>query len=384
MEAFLVYLALATLLFFIAFGVDLAVGNRSTKFLKDVCLVSDSLSPKVSAIIPARNEEKNIQEALQSVLNQDYPNLEIIALNDRSTDRTGAILAGMAAADARLRLVQVAELPKGWLGKNHALYRGSLEATGELLLFTDADVVMRPSTLSKAVPYLVEQNLHHLTVVPEIRMPGIFLDMFAATFGIFFALYARPWKAKDPKSKRFVGIGAFNLVRSEVYRAAGTHQAIALRPDDDMKLGKLIKSRGYRQELLFGEDMLHVEWYASLGELIHGLMKTGFAGVNYSVVAAVASSAALFAIGFWPWLAIFLTHGATAALNAFTVLLTLAISWDNARFHHLRRWYGIGFPICTILFIYIIWRSMLAAILNHGIDWRGTHYPLAELKANKF
>ncbi len=383
MQTFLFCLALLTLLFFAAFGIDLALGNRSMKSLKHVEVAPKSPRPRVSIIIPARNEERNIEEALRSVLSQDYPNFEIIAVNDRSEDSTGAILARLAKAKPRLRVVEITELPKGWLGKNHALYFGAGQATGELLLFTDADVVMQPSTVTKAVGYMLERELHHVAVLPEIRMPGILLGMFTAAFGIFFAQYARPWKAKDPKSKRFVGIGAFNLVRVEVYRAVGTHQAIAMRPDDDMKLGKLIKQRGSRQELLSGRDMMRVEWYTSLGELVEGLTKNSFAAVNYSVAAAVGASAFLFAVYVWPFLAVFLTRGATEFLNLGVVLVIVALGWDNARYHGQRPWYGIGMPICAAVFIYIVLKSTLLALLNDGIDWRGTHYSLAELRANK-
>lgn len=382
-DNFLFYLAIATLLFWTAFGIDLAFGNRSTRFLKDLPLPTEAPSHRVSIIIPARNEERNIEEALQSILGQDYGNLEIIVVNDRSTDRTGAILDRMARSHPRLRLVHVRELPAGWLGKNYALYYGAQKASGDLLLFTDADVVMQPSTVSRAVGYMVERQLDHLAIAPEVRMPGVLLQLFVGAFGIFFSLYARPWKAKDPKSKWYIGIGAFNLVRRKIYRGVGTHRAIAMRPDDDIKLGKLIKRNGYRQEFLFGTEMMHVEWYASVGELIDGLMKNAFAGVDYRVSAIVGASIAQFLLNVWPFLGVFLTHGVARAINVVVVLAIIALCSQAARFLNVMRWYGIGFPIATLLFIYIMWRAMLIAIFNGGVTWRGTHYSLAELKANK-
>ena len=383
MEPLLFSLAIATLVFFVAFGIDLVVGNRSIRFLKEVPSTGNALGPKVSIIIPARNEERNIQEALRSVLSQDYENTEIIVIDDRSTDQTAAILDRMAQADPRLRVVHVRELPPGWLGKNHGLYVGAHQATGDVLLFTDADIVMQPASVRKAVGYMVTNRLDHLTITPEVRMPGILLDVFVGAFTVFFSLYARPWKARDPKSKRFIGIGGFNLVRAPVYRAVGTHRAIAMRPDDDIKLGKLIKWGGYRQELLFGRDMLQVEWYSSLRELVDGLMKNAFAGVNYSILAVLSFSIAQFLLNVWPFLGLILTHGITRILNVVVVLLIMFLCWDIAQFHNSRRWYGIGFPISSLLFIYIIWRSMLMTLVNDGIRWRGTHYPLAELRANK-
>jgi hypothetical protein len=207
--------------------------------------------------------------------------------------------------------------------------------------------------------------------------------MFAGAFAIFLALYCKPWKAKKPRSRSSVGIGAFNLVRAAVYRAVGTHQAIAMRPDDDLKLGKLIKTRGYAQEFLFGKEMVHVEWYSSVRELIDGLMKNAFAGADYSIAVVVAGSVAQLTFTVWPFFGVFLTHGFTQIINIIIVGGIPLLLWDTARFHGFRRWSGIGFPFATVLFIYIMWRAMLTTLWNQGIRWRGTHYPLKELKANK-
>jgi glycosyltransferase involved in cell wall biosynthesis len=383
MNIFFFYLAVVTLLIWVVIGIELVIGSRSIGFLKDAPSSKRQPSPKVSAIIPACNEERNIREALRSVLNQDYENMEFIIINDRSTDQTGAILTRMKSEDSRLTVLQITELPSGWLGKPHALYYGAQHASGEVFLFTDADVIMHPSTVSKAVSYMLDHQLDHLTIASEIRMPGVLLGMFAAAFGIFFSLYARPWKANNPRSPNYVGIGTFNMIQAAAYRAVGTHQAIAMRPDDDMKLGKLVKKNGYKQNILFGRDMIYVEWYSSLRGLINGLMKNTFAGVDYSITAIVAGSVAQLLLNFWPFSAVLLTTGSTRIINIVIALTIILLCRDGARFHNYQRWNGIGFPVCTLLFIYIMWRAMMTTIINNGIDWRGTHYPLASLKANK-
>lgn len=383
MGPFLFWLAIATLLIWIALCIELTLGNRSIRFLRDLPPPAEPPSQRVSIIIAARNEARNVEEALRSILRQDYANLEVIAVDDRSTDRTGAILDRVAGTDPRLRIVHLKELPPGWLGKNYALAHGAEQASGDLLLFTDADVVMQPSTVSRAVGYLLEHRIDHLAIAPDVRMPGALLKLFAGAFAIFFSLYARPWKAKDPRSKRYVGIGAFNLVRRDVYRSVGGHRAIAMRPDDDLKLGKLVKRNGYRQEFLFGTQMMQVEWYASVGDLIDGMMKNAFAGVDYRVSAIVAASMGQLLLNVWPVLGLFLTHGPTRALNAVVVLLILMQCRYSARFLTVPPWHGVGFPLATLLFIYIMWRSMLIAIVSGRVTWRGTHYSLAELKANK-
>jgi cellulose synthase/poly-beta-1,6-N-acetylglucosamine synthase-like glycosyltransferase len=382
MAAFLLLLAVATLVAHLATAFEILRGNRSIRFLRDLPPLASPL-PRVSIVIPARNEERNLEEALRSVLALDYDNLEIEVVEDRSTDRTGEILERMAAAEPRLRVVRVRELPPGWLGKNHALWLGAEKATGEFLLFTDADVVMAPSALRRAVGAMAADGLDHLTATPEIERPSALFEMFIGAFSLFFALFTRPWKVKDPKSPRYVGIGAFNLVRASAYRAVGGHRTIAMRPDDDLKLGKILKGGGFRQELAFGQGMLRVEWYASVRELIQGLMKNAFSGVDYRVSVVVFSTVFQLTLLVWPFLAILMTSGPTRWLNLASVLVLVALCWINAPLAGVRRWHGVGFPLATLLFLYIVWRATVLTLWNDGIDWRGTHYPLAELKANK-
>ncbi|HEY5512071.1 MAG TPA: glycosyltransferase family A protein, partial [Geomonas sp.] len=267
--------------------------------------------PKVTLVVAARNEERNIAEALRSLLCLDYPDYELLVVNDRSEDTTGAILEELSADQPRLRVIQVSELPAGWLGKNHALWVGARAAAGELLLFSDADIVMEPTVLSRAVTFLLDQGVDHLAVTPVLRMPTLFLDMFGASFILFFCMFSRPWKARDPRSRFHIGIGAFNLVRTAAYWKAGGHRRIALRPDDDMKLGKILKLDGFRQESAYGGGLLTVEWYATLGELIRGLEKNAFAGVDYRLTLVLLGALCHLTASVWPYLAIFLTTGAT-------------------------------------------------------------------------
>src|SRR3954468_271576 len=177
MAAILFLLALATLLAHVATAVQVYRGVRSIRALRDLPPLAGPL-PRVSIVIPARNEERNLEEALRSILALDYDNLEIDVVDDRSTDRTGEILDRMALADPRLRIVHVRDLPPGWLGKNHALWLGAEKATGDYLLFTDADVVMEPSTLRRAAGLMAADGLDHLMASPEIERPSALFEMF--------------------------------------------------------------------------------------------------------------------------------------------------------------------------------------------------------------
>lgn len=379
----MLWLAAATLLIYLALAVEVVRGNRSIGHLKDVPPLDPAGAPAVTVVIPARDEARGIEAALRSVLAQDYPGLEILVVDDRSTDGTGAILDRMAVEDPRLRVVHITGLPPGWLGKNNALQHGAGQARGEILLFADADVVMHPTTVRRAVAYLLERGLDHLTLTPRIRMSSLLLELFIGTFSIQFALYLRPWRAKDPKSDRFVGIGAFNMVRAAVYRAAGMHGPIAMRPDDDIRLGQLLKKKGFRQDILFGSPLVEVEWYSSLGELVRGLEKNAFAGVDYRVSMVVLATLANLVLSIWPFLGIFLTEGPARWLNLAVMGVFVLLCWSNAPLAHVPRWHGLTYPAGVLLFLYILWRATLITLRQGGIRWRGTLYPLAELKANK-
>jgi glycosyltransferase involved in cell wall biosynthesis len=381
--AFLFWLALITFCLLVATTIEFAVGNRSLHRLSKAPAIDTANAPSVSVVVAARNEARNIEAALQSLLRLDYPKIEFIVVNDRSTDETGQILDRIAATDPRLRVALLTELPKGWLGKNHALHVGAERAKGELLLFTDADVVMAAETLRHAVGYLQAAKLDHLAVAPRITVNGTLLNIFCGSFIVFFGLYAKPWKASDPKSTRHIGIGAFNLIRTEVYRSIGGHAPIAMRPDDDMKLGKLIKKSGYRQEMVLGDGMVTVEWYSSVRELVGGLEKNSFAGLEYSLVLLVISSIAQLAAFIWPVAAIFLTAGATRWLNAGCLAAIAVLYLDNNRRHGAKAGYVLGFPLAVLLLLFILWRATLKTLITDGISWRDTHYSLRELKANK-
>ena len=339
--------------------------------------------PSVTILIPARNEEQKIEEALHSVQALDYPDLEIIILDDRSTDGTAAIVERVAAGDARIRVLHIEELPPGWLGKNHALQLGSEIARGEFLLFTDADVVFEPSTLRRSVTVMERDGLDHLAAGFFIRTPSLLVDLFVATFSYFFILYVRPWGISDPGSSSHIGIGGFNLVRADLYRKAGGHQPIAMRPDDDIKLGKLLKKNGARQRLADSEGLLQVEWYSSLPELIDGLMKNGFSGVEYSLPLLVGATVAQLILSVWPFVAVFVTHGVVRWENVAISIVTLMLVAIMARKNGGRAGYSLAFPFCTLLFLFILWRSAFLALRHGGIRWRETFYPLSELRANR-
>ncbi|HEY7022236.1 MAG TPA: glycosyltransferase [Ktedonobacterales bacterium] len=339
--------------------------------------------PRVSIIVPARNEEQGVRAAVESLLRQDYPALERVVVDDRSTDRTGAILSDLAEEHpGHLRVVTVTELPDGWLGKNHALWLGARQSSGEWLLFTDADVIFDPTCLRRAVAYAEAQKLDHLTMSPTLLAHGYWLNAFVNFFLYAFAVFAQPDLANGPRSQVGVGVGAFNLIRRSAYERIGTHRAISLRPDDDIKLGMRVKLSGLRQRLLNGANVLSVRWYATLGEAIRGLEKNSFAGVEYRVSRVLGAVAILAGALAAPWALVWIARGwkrrLLAAAVATQTLTYVGANWLNRR-PILR--YLPSFPFTALLFCYVALRSTWLTLRQGGIRWRGTIYPLDELRA---
>lgn len=339
--------------------------------------------PAVSILVAARDEAWGVEACVRSLLALDYPGLEIIAVDDRSTDATGAILERLAAQDPRLRVMQVTELPPGWLGKNHAQWLGAGQARGELLLFTDADIEFSPAALRDAVSILEAEALDHLALGPALTLPGIRLAASVAYFARQFAVLLRPWRARDPKSGGHIGIGAFNLVRAQAYRAAGGHERIALRPDDDVRLGKLLKDAGFRQDLRHAPDALRVTWYGSVGEFVRGLEKNVLAGLDYRGALGLAGLALLAAVEMLPWVVLAAGEGAARAAAAAAIgaaMLSIAAILHVARAPVAA---ALLEPYAALVFAWACMRAIVLAYVRGGIVWRGTHYRLEDLRRNQ-
>jgi cellulose synthase/poly-beta-1,6-N-acetylglucosamine synthase-like glycosyltransferase len=363
--------------------VMLLINYRQIVRLLDVPIPQLDAWPTVSLIAPARNEERNIEAAMRSLLALDYPHLQITIINDRSTDRTGEILERLAAEEPRLNVVEIAKLPPGWLGKNHALHVGARRSDGEWLLFTDADILFEPTTLRRAIGYAREHLLDHLAAYPDVRMPSWLLNAFVITFATMFTMFIRPWQVRDPKSKAYIGIGAFNLVSAAAYRTAGGHVPIRMRPDDDLKLGHLMKLNGFRSDVVNGQGAVTVEWYSTLGEMVRGLEKNSAAPLEYSLPAVTGSVLVLFFAYIWPFLAVWFTSGWTQLCFAAAIVLLLIANCLTAIDVKQPLWRALLFPLAIAIFAYINARGMVLLLIRGGIQWRDTFYPLAALKENR-
>jgi cellulose synthase/poly-beta-1,6-N-acetylglucosamine synthase-like glycosyltransferase len=339
--------------------------------------------PRVSIIVPARNEQAKIEECITSLLNLDYPNYEIIAVDDRSTDATGEILDRIAArpeARERLRALHIEELPAGWLGKPHAMWTAVEQATGEWLLFTDADVIFKPESLRRVLGYAESDHADHVVLFPRMVMHNPGERLMIAFFQTLFVFGHRPWKVADPKAKDHMGVGAFNLIRRRAYQAIGTHRTLRLEVLDDMKLGKLVKNAGFAQRNVLGDDLISIRWAEGALGVVRNLTKNSFAIMSFEWPRAIASCFALLFLNLGPFLGVWLAHGVTRALYGVDLVAIFCVYAGMSMSSSIRPYYFFLHPISTVLFTYTMIRSMLHTLRHDGIVWRDTHYSLEELK----
>jgi cellulose synthase/poly-beta-1,6-N-acetylglucosamine synthase-like glycosyltransferase len=337
------------------------------------------VEPAVAIIIAVRNEEEDVEKALQSICHINYSNYRIIVLNDRSTDSTGAILERMKIMYPAINVIAINTLPDGWLGKNNALYQGYLQSTEEWMLFTDADIVFHPDALSRAMGYVEKHNLDHLTIFPQTVSRSVMLNSVLATFALMLVLYIRPWDVRNPKRKAAMGVGAFNLVKRTAYEKAGTHAPISLRPDDDLKLGQLIKQAGFRSDVLSGKEYLTLEWYKTLKQFRDGLMKNSFSISNYKLSGAIVNALASFVcIGLpVPLMLIFGSASVQIAACAIIVFQMIYMELTSPN----KWWYALVIPFAGALMAYVVMRAAILTLKQGGIYWRDSFYSLAELKS---
>jgi glycosyltransferase involved in cell wall biosynthesis len=345
-------------------------------------------NPRVAIVVPARNEEASIRQALSQLLVLDYDNYEVIAVDDRSTDRTGAIMDDLATCSdgrarpskAELRVVHITELPPGWMGKAHAMWSAAKESTADWILFTDADVMFRPDCLRRAIAYAEAERADHLVLFPRTIMKRPGEKMMLAFFQLMFVFGHRPWKVADPKAKDHIGVGAFNLVRRHVYEAVGTYGALRFEVVDDMKLGKVIKNAGFRQRNVLGEDLLELHWAQGALGVVRNLTKNFFAVMSFQAWRAIGFCVAAAFINIMPFFGVFLAQGWARLPYVVALACLFFLYFGMSLFSDVRPWYVLLHPLGTLLFIYTMLRSMFFALRNRGVEWRGTMYPLDELR----
>jgi cellulose synthase/poly-beta-1,6-N-acetylglucosamine synthase-like glycosyltransferase len=341
-------------------------------------------SPRVTVIVPARDEAENVRACLKSLIGQDYGNLRIMAVDDRSNDETGAILRALAEAHReRMEMMSVVELPPGWLGKTHAMATAARRAIEQdrpqYLLFTDADIIFRADAIRRAVAQAVAEDADHFVLLPTTIVKAAGEGMLLAYLQVMSLWAVRPWRVADARARRdAIGVGAFNMIRTSAYERLGGFEAAPMEILEDLDLGRRVKRAGLRQRVATGPGMVSVHWAAGALGIVTGMTKNLFAMFRFRPERILAGAlwTGIFCLGPVVMLGFALTQVAgvvaLAAVAGFYVLSgrTSRISWG----------YALGFPIAVIAVMYSMFRSMAVTVVHGGVSWRGTFYTLKDLR----
>jgi len=339
-------------------------------------------SPSITAIVPACNEEDDIASTLHSLLAQDYSNLQIVAVDDRSTDSTGVIIDTIAAQHPeKLRTLHVTELPPGWLGKTHAMALAARQSPTDYLLFTDGDVTFQPTAIRLSLANAVATHADHLVTMPTTIIKRWDEAAILGFFQIFGLWGARPWRVADPKSKRdALGIGAFNLLRRSAYLEVGGFEALRMEIIEDLGLARRIKRAGLAQRVAFGRGLVTVHWASGANGLVSVMTKNLWAAFRFNIWLALLACLWLFTFCVAPAIALFFSITRIPA-----ILTVVAVAWAYrlmSRPSGISPWNFLFFPFSALVFIFTLLRSMLITLKQGGVIWRGTFYSLAELRKN--
>jgi glycosyltransferase involved in cell wall biosynthesis len=339
-------------------------------------------TPSVLIVVPARNEGAQIEQCLRSLLALDYGNYKICAVDDRSDDATGEIMDRLRREHPeKLRVLHVAELPAGWLGKTHGMWRGADEDDSDWILFTDGDIIFRPGSLRRAITYAEASRTDHLVLFPTMLMKTFGERMMLAFFQLVFSLVHRPYKVSDPKTHDAIGVGAFNLVRRAVYQDIGTYRALRMEVLDDMKLGAAVKAHGFTQRCAFGEGLVSLRWAEGAAGVVRNLRKNMFSAVRFSwTLAALAVLAAIvFHLG--PWIGLILAPGFAKVGFVVAIAVIAAMYYGMSRHSEVPALYFWTQPVATVIVIYALLESARSSLVHGGVVWRGTTYSLEQIHA---
>ncbi len=345
-------------------------------------------APLISICVPARNEERNIRRCVEALLAQDYPNFEILVLEDRSTDSTAKILDSLPKQDARLRIIPGDALPLGWAGKPHALVQASASALGKWLCFIDADPFPAPETISAVYAKALESEADLFSIFTHQEM-GSFWERTILPL-VLTALSAgfSPRKVNDPKSDIAIANGQFIFIKRTVYDAIGGHAAIKDSIVEDKDLAVLTKSSGYRLIVADGGDFVSTRMYTSLPEMWEGWTKNIYLGLRddprlvvLGIFGAFLAFSAALLLPLWVGIGVYLTVASPNQVS-FVILSEALILWGTLIYWRIRandameipRWYAFTVPLGAAIFGTMMLTSAFKVILGKGVVWKGRRY----------
>lgn len=361
---------------------------RHIRTLAALAVADPPVWPRVSVIMPARDEAAGIGGALGSRIADDYPDLELIVVDDRSTDGTGDVARSAADGDPRVRVLRVEDLPDGWLGKVHALHVGEQAATGEWLLFSDADVHVIPGALRRAVAIAEQDRLDMIALVPEYTASSWLVTVVWTVFLRSVGIMLSPKAIRNPNSKQALGSGAYNLVRRSAYSRTHGFEWLKLETADDIGLAMLVKRAGGSLEVMNGRGSASVEIYPTMRDFVLGVEKNG--GTTAAHPWRFTFGIALFLMIDWSWLGSvgmglasglqWLTWLGFVTLAVMTIVHVAALRFNTGRIAPALLW-----PVGSALFAFGTLRATWLVHHRGGVLWRGTFHSLDEVnQARKF
>lgn len=363
------------------------VARRNLPKLPDLLKENNSAEqtpqPQITVIVPARNEEQDIEQTLFSLLAQKRVSIEILAVNDRSSDKTGEIMDRIAAEgraqNKSISIIHIKELPAGWMGKTHAMALAARQAAAPWLLFTDGDILFREDCLRRAITF-AERETDHLILFPSLILKTAGEHMMLSAFQVLSFLATRPWKTSDPKSRESLGIGAFNLIRTDVYRCIGGFEGHRMEVLEDIKLGHQVKRHGFRQHVVLGRGLIQVHWASGTLGIVRNLTKNIFAVFRFQPAILLVACIAIAAFCLMPFCGLF---GPWQMLTASILALGSALEiyrYCERRINGIPTAYFLLLPVAACIIVYMLLRSMIVTLVRGGVVWRGTFYPLSELR----
>lgn len=336
--------------------------------------------PRVSVVVPARDEAARIGATVTRLLGQVGVELEVLVVDDRSTDETANLVEAIARTDARVRLVRVDTLPEGWLGKPHACQRGGELARGEWILFTDGDVALAPDTLARAVALARREGVEHVVLAPDCPQRTFAASVVVNAFAVGILHEMALANVDSPRRK--VGIGAFNLVRADAWRAMRGHAALAYEVVDDMRFGLLVRRSGFRTRARIARNDLQADWGGTVPRVFAVLEKNMFAQMGYRVGASLALAA--FVAATWILGVTGPFSGTPAGWCAFAGFASFAIPGIGLAWREQRPILASSLaPFGFVALSAVLLHSMTRTLARGGVAWRGRLYPLATLRARR-
>jgi glycosyltransferase involved in cell wall biosynthesis len=341
--------------------------------------------PDLTVIVPACNEEEAIEATLRSLLASTGIKLQIVAVNDRSRDGTGermdAVAAGASGGAHEIEVIHNKELPAGWLGKPHALCLGVERARAPWVLMTDGDVIFTPEVLGLALRHAIAVRTDHLVLIPTLLWKGIGEAGMHGAIQVLAQWAVRLWKVKDAGSKDALGVGGFALIRREALEAVGGLKRMRMEVVEDVSLGFLVKRAGYRSSVALGPGLVKIRWMKGFFGIVGNMEKNGFAGFRYKLRVAVVAVLALVIQAVIPLAAMFMGGWGIAAGLITYVGITLTMI-GTRKLSGISPLAALLYAPCILVVAWALARSVVLTMARDGVVWRGTHYPLSELRKN--